>query len=727
MNQLLNHLILLACCAVVTTASGVLFLWTASAEAQGAGFVKSMNEEQIAPVRKGLKLKWAQAPSRDMKKRKREKELVLPKTYVKVTLGLIPVLSKEKVEDIDQARSKSSKSTLVRGQPRRDRKIKIQRTVFKPWFRYFVDSLRLGGYVVEDYIKPLHGNDIDEEINQLGVNLKISGQTYLWRPWFAVVGGGIGVSAGKTDSISNKSNYNALVGDVRLSIFPASRFPFEVKYERNKSQIDYNQYGSVADTEKYRIHQRYKSPGGASYFLTYEMSTIKSETEDPVGGVQIGRPLNDEVQTLIVGSSKSFKDHNLNLNGQYTSIDRLDSVVSSQNTSIVGTHRYFPGGSLSVDNMVSFYKDVDVSLLGGDVTETDKFNRLERDVFQVTNFSFWRPEDKPLSLNIGARYFATAFSRYSQIDGVSLGRTEFENTNANINLGLNYDVDQNLRLRSAGNFTRTTSGNVEALSSDQSLGLIYSSDDIKISTAVYSWQYSNTLYNTLGDKENLLFMRTQLGHSLKKVVKVGEISNFSIDLSQIYSILHYIKASHDAYNTPSSPTEERLTHAVSLGWNSSAYWGRVAVRLTGTDMRNRGVAFREEEQVFQIVTFTTIIETMISRYQRLLMDINVQYTNDNSTDDYRFTDYTRARGSISYRNGKFFGVRNLKFTSEMRVTDQSLIPSFGNEDEYESFSWENKLDLRVGRLEMTGLVRMAEINRAIRHVAMLRVLRSFGR
>jgi hypothetical protein len=61
---------------------------------------------------------------------------------------------------------------------------------------------------------------------------------------------------------------------------------------------------------------------------------------------------------------------------------------------------------------------------------------------------------------------------------------------------------------------------------------------------------------------------------------------------------------------------------------------------------------------------------------------------------------TNSSGSINYQNHRTFGVRRLRFTSDLRLNGQSLLPVFGGSKVQELAAWQNSLDYSIGRTQL---------------------------
>jgi hypothetical protein len=57
-----------------------------------------------------------------------------------------------------------------------------------------------------------------------------------------------------------------------------------------------------------------------------------------------------------------------------------------------------------------------------------------------------------------------------------------------------------------------------------------------------------------------------------------------------------------------------------------------------------------------------------------------------------------SNGSVSYRQGRLFGVRRLTFNSSVRLSSSALLPMLGGASDYETAAWDTNIDYAIGRL-----------------------------
>jgi hypothetical protein len=74
-----------------------------------------------------------------------------------------------------------------------------------------------------------------------------------------------------------------------------------------------------------------------------------------------------------------------------------------------------------------------------------------------------------------------------------------------------------------------------------------------------------------------------------------------------------------------------------------------------------------------------------------------QSTADLNTNPNEFV--STSSGSLSYQNQRVFGVRRLRFTSDVRLNSEALLPLLGGPQDQETAAWENRFDYSVGRTQ----------------------------
>jgi hypothetical protein len=76
---------------------------------------------------------------------------------------------------------------------------------------------------------------------------------------------------------------------------------------------------------------------------------------------------------------------------------------------------------------------------------------------------------------------------------------------------------------------------------------------------------------------------------------------------------------------------------------------------------------------------------------------------------------TTSGGSLTYQHQRVFGVRRLRFVSDLRLNSQALLPLLGGPQDQETAAWENRLDYSIGRtqLRLNMLIARNSVPRAL--------------
>ena len=238
----------------------------------------------------------------------------------------------------------------------------------------------------------------------------------------------------------------------------------------------------------------------------------------------------------------------------------------------------------------------------------------------------------------------------------------------------------------------------------------------------------------------------QLSHSLSRTIRLAGGSTVGMDLSQGVSLN---AAQQTASLNP--PATKQLTHSGSLSWDLSQGTGAAYLRLSASDSRS----LDGPKDFYQMINFQASsnlptgsnsswngnLTVQSVRQGRDPLPASVASTAASSTQARNQDFATNSSGSVSYQNQRVFGVRRLRFSSDLRLNGQSLLPIFGSSKSQELAAWENRLEYAIGRTQLrlnfmiasigipqitigspTEAERVRKVNRSI----MFSVSRSFG-
>lgn len=536
------------------------------------------------------------------------------------------------------------------------------------------------------------------------VTARMGAASYIYQPWFATLGGSIGLTMGRSQASGTEhtTQDQFLTGSVRLDLFPRSRFPLGIQYQVSDSRID----GGLATSLDYRaqsfgITQRYRPESGA-----YSLSASFENR------VQSGESFRD-TQNLLVGDfTTAWKHHNLSLGGSESQGQRQTTGESTQFRSVVARHVYVPNGAVSLNTTFNWTQSDDQTLqLKSNVS-----------VLQGTSIGLWRAEGSALTLSGSARGLVLR-------DNVS-GQ---EVSSVGLTLGTNYELNRNVRLTANGGINSVQSGNARTQSLVSSLGASWQADTLEFRGFRYDWYSGATLgvSRAGGGVESVVGL--QLGHSLSRAWVMAERSSLMLNVGQSFAATKN-QSSHSEFGTGPGPAQTLVNNAAAT-WNMSNGESNAYARASFSDSRELGGG-RSQFQLFNF-QLSGIFE--FSRNQTLGGDLTWQRVRQRGGDVVepvfgglrmlgQRTGSEGASGEIVYRQQRIFGVPRLRFVSRLRLAQDVLNQqgTLSSVTDRETRLWENRIEWAVGLLETHLALRISESDGVRREFLMWRLQRSFG-
>jgi hypothetical protein len=588
---------------------------------------------------------------------------------------------------------------------------------------WFIPPIRLGGVVSYN----INRNSVaGQNSTQSGLTTTLNAgtSTYIWQPWFATLNANLGFTHSTNKSSSTESSSNAknviVTGGGQLNVLQQSRFPFEAHFQLNDSRVTADkQIGTTFASERFGFTQRHYRADGDAMF-GWDRSIQHS--------VENGR---DQQDTLQLRITSKIDDHNLLFTG-----DRSDSVhdVTGEKaavTSLALQHGYVPNPAVSIQNFVNVSQS-DYRLVSG---------RNDSRLMQLSSNVFWRPESQPMTVNGGVRVFALETDSTGFV--VVGNPTGNKTLNANANLGVSYEFSRFTRLNGSLNVNQGESNGVKSNSSSQMAGVTYVPDALELGSFRYNWSTSASASNQSSVAESQRQLTLQFSHGLSRSIRLAGGSNIGMDASQGVSLIAGQKT------TGVDPVAtKQISHSGSLSWDLSQQTGAALLRLSASDSRS----LDGRKDFYQMINFQASSNLPTGPNSSWNGNLTIQTTRQgkdplsapavgsaNAATNRDFV--TNSSGSVSYQNQRMFGVRRLRFTSDLRLNGQSLLPIFGSSQSQELAAWENRLEYAIGRTQLrlnflissngtpqitigspTEAERVKKMNRSI----MFSVSRSFG-
>ena len=541
----------------------------------------------------------------------------------------------------------------------------------------------------------------------LMTTLRARTDTYIWQPWFARVNGNLGVSkstdSNESGSMASRGASVMLTGSAQLSVLPISKYPFEAHFERNDSRVSSDlTMANGYVSQRYGFTQRFYHPqGDAMIGWDRNTQTIADNGSD----------LQDSLQLQL---SHRMGSHQLQFNGSRATNRREMTGESAKQANFSALDNYDPNPSVSVMSMAN------ASSSNLHLQQGDSNSRTT----QLSSNLFWRPVDQKMTVNAGARVFSmetgsTGFSNFGDAPGIRA-------LAFNANMGVNYEFNRFTRINAGLNVNLSENNNVYRTHTMETLGASYQPDDIDWGVARYNWGLSANASNRNGGDDSGSNLVLQLSHRLSRSFTLDSGSTISADAGQSLSVSTASSNSNNAnqITTAQTASTKLLTQNGSLSWDLSQQAGAALIRLSASDSR----ALDGNQEYFQLINIQASSSLPTSGYSSWTGNLTLQASrqgNNNAAPNTASNGGTfkSAGGALNYQNRRLFGVRNLRFGSDLRLNLQSLqslqsqqsqqLP-FESRTNQEAAAWSNSIDYSIGRTQVR-LNAMVARNNAVKN------------
>jgi hypothetical protein len=530
--------------------------------------------------------------------------------------------------------------------------------------------------------------DRGDQTYLLGSTLRLNMDSFIWKPWFASIGGGFDVSRihgfAETDSQTQ-----VLGGHASMTLFPVSRFPTfgfinvtDTRSDVEASEIPERQVRIT----RFGLTQRYQPESGRASFSGRIDRSIEEGTEDGQRAV-IDRGV---FSGLVVTERQRF-------NGDLN-ITRLSRDLNQEELfEVVGTlrHNARPADTVVVDSFATYTDIRSDSLL------TNFLNRT----FQANSLAVWRPRRVPMTMSGSAR--VTANQRES--DGIGE-----DTTTGNLAVGGDYLINRLTRL----------SGNVsvnyteENVSSNQGAILSFNPDPLALGSFTYNWFTSTSVSNDVGNPSgDRTIFGALFGHGVSRARPFASAPAWSLSLAGNNNI----SGSWDSVNGA----------AATLGLNGSAgvshtrTRGSTTVRLDAIDSHTFGAsrAFATGDNNFQNVNFNLIHRQELSASSQWNASVSTGWNRQDVAGDVTITKFSNM--NVGYTNSRLFGVPRMLFRSQFSARTIDLFFADLVQEENTDMRWENRVDYNIGKLETRLTATWNRVNARNGYSVLLTITRRF--
>lgn len=576
-----------------------------------------------------------------------------------------------------------------------------QASLFSNGFKWTLAPIRWGGNLAAD-IRLWNASEQPRRVQHVET-ANITARSYIWQPWFAQVGGGLGLVTSRERSSDNggltstgafSSDSTSVTGNGTLSVFPMSRFPFQAMLDVSDSRASGEFTGSDFTNTRMGLRQSYRPlEGNANYVVRYDRSILDSTS--------FGR---DTVDVLAGSMNRRFGVQSIDISGDHTRNLRSTTGESSLLNRLTALHNYRPEATLSVDSFAS-HSSTNFHLVNDD-SFVDNHSRFT----QLNSFATWRPEEgSPLYVTGGGRLFQS---------NVDVNGTESESRSLNANIAATYALNRNVNFMGSASLTEASSVATRDLLTNQTVGVNYASDVITLGKFTYNANAGGNLSNQTGGRESdRQNVAGQLGHNLTRNLPLSAASALTFNLGQGYA------ADYDTVTAES----QTLSHNAGISWrvtpnqNSTAYFG-----LSGADSRT----FGRNESEFQMVNLQATGQFQFSQHASGTANLTIQGTRQSTpgTPSAGFT--FNSNGNVGYQHLRAFGVPLLRYYAIYNINDSQfktrLLGDVNAAPEQVNQSLEQRLEYNIGRIEMRLSLRIAEIDGERNSLLFFRISRQFG-
>ncbi|MCW5666182.1 MAG: hypothetical protein KIT35_20315 [Piscinibacter sp.] len=537
--------------------------------------------------------------------------------------------------------------------------------------------------------------------------------SWLWQPWFVQVRAGIGglVASDRSEgagSQADRSTSGAATGRLAVSVFPQSRFPFELRADVTDSRAQGESLGGDYRAQRLSLTQSWRPETGNTQ-LQFVAERSRLTTADGA---------DDTVDALRATALWQRGAHSVDGGLALTRNTRSDTGDESRIDSLNLRHSFQDAAALQVDTLASWN---DVQLRGAG------FPAFSTDIRQLSSFATWRPREGDALYRAGRPLYVTASARWMDA-GVDTGEGTQRARTMNGALGLTQELSRQWRVFAAGSGTVVENGSAPRTAAlTGNLGAQWSGDALPI--GAWSWQRNAALTVGATRATGTPLRETvaaQASHGVVRAVLLGEGESLALNVTQALGVLS------DSQTPAASRT---LAHSASLYWQSAAGGSTQSYAgLTLSESRTRADA----DGRFRLVNLQFSRRTQIDRHASWSGDLTLQATCSDSeqvdaltglrgTPESSWQHY--GSGTLSYEHQRAFGVPRLRFSALLAVNSvQFERRALGDIDaprERVTESLENRLDYTIGRLDARLSARVARVEGRGVAALFLRVQRRF--
>lgn len=526
--------------------------------------------------------------------------------------------------------------------------------------------------------------------------------TWVWQPYILQLDGSLGLTQGKDASSNSEQTSTFVTGGLYANAFARSRFPFRAFFESRDSRAE----GGIVERDRvirtWGFLQQYSPQRGGRLSVEFRNDDLDELIQDGIRRVQ-----NTNSELWQINGSKLFGRNEFRLASSFRDTSRNELMQSEERDMVNLRHRFRTSPRFFIEDTTFFTSE----RIAYDTRNT------QRRFLQFNGMSNWRPDTKKPLLVIG-RLIA---------QGIDAGEQGFESGSENFILtgSANYQFSPKLTLSGNLGVTNMMPDNEPDESEGfQRIRATYRADSTDLGKVQYTWGASGEAGNRkerTNGNDTVQDIAGDFNHTLSRFMALSGGRQLQFSLSQQIAAL--------------VDTDDRrgqtLVHSAFLTLNRQN--GRMSnyLRLSASDRR----AFGDIDGTFQLVTLQGSVRMQVSRKRSWNGGVTLQYNSNSAQmpdegerDNSAFT----YSVNLSFLERDLFKVQELNFLSELRLlssdfrSNDILDQGIGVDPDRDDASWRNRLDYRIGRLELQLLADVREINNRWMSQVFFTVRRYYG-
>jgi hypothetical protein len=514
----------------------------------------------------------------------------------------------------------------------------------------------------------------------------IQATSYVYQPWFAQLAFGLtGVTAQQYGELPARGS--TLTGNGLAAVFPTSRFPFQANFERTDSRSSDQFTGRDFVQDRAGVRQSYRTVrGDQNASVAFDRSRLTSDA--------FGR---DTVDVYNAGYARSLDANNFELSGNRTRNTR-EGGEHAVFDRLFGRHNYSADGLVTAETLASY---------GATSQQLLTRSELRNEVTQLSSFGTWRRyDDDPLLVTGGARFFSSQ---------ISSDLSETEARSALVYGNANYRYTPNLLLNGGGSVAQNSGSGDRVTFTSLLAGGTYTADPMRFGEWLYTPSLGANAATQSGGEEGTRHQTgVQGNHGVSRLYSVAEQQSVALNLTQSLAHAHDNRAGGLTTFTNYGGVSYRVMGAESLSGLAS---------LSASDSRAWGFV----DSNFQLVNLQLSGQANLGRYSSLVANYTVQATRQQGSGE----DWVLSRnGGGTYQHTRVFGVAQLRYIAIYERSDYQLNTRLQGDlnapREQVAWSFEQRLEYRIGKLETRLIFRVNEIDGAKNALLFFRIAREFG-